>query len=87
MPKPTPPRPLDIVDRPDLIEAAATSMSIGAFARQMGAGPSSVWRWCSHGVRGVKLKTICVGGRTRISLNDAAAFLAATQTRRQRKGA
>lgn len=38
--------------------------------------PSTIWRWASHGVRGVRLETVRVGGTTCTSLEALERFFA-----------
>ena len=39
--------------------------------------PATLWRWASHGVRGVRLETVKVGGTTCTSLEVLRRFFAA----------
>jgi hypothetical protein len=39
--------------------------------------PSTIWRWCTRGVRGVRLESIRVGGTTATSQEALARFLEA----------
>jgi hypothetical protein len=55
-------------------------LSLAAASRLLPSRPhlSTVWRWCLRGIRGVKLRTVIVGGRrytTREYLNDFVAHL------------
>jgi hypothetical protein len=38
--------------------------------------PATIWRWASHGVRGVKLETIQIGGTSCTSLDALRRFFA-----------
>ncbi|MEX1229639.1 MAG: DUF1580 domain-containing protein [Planctomycetaceae bacterium] len=38
---------------------------------------STCWRWATHGVRGVKLKTVIIGGRRFVTMQSLEDFLAA----------
>ena len=62
-------------ERPMTLPAAAKE-----FGRISGRTPhvATVWRWCSRGVRGVRLESLVIGG-TRLVTQDAIdRFLAAT---------
>ena len=56
------------------------SLSISAAANSLPGRPnvSTVWRWISRGVRGVKLQTFCVGGRRYVTKESLENFLAQT---------
>jgi len=45
--------------------------------------PATIWRWAVHGLRGVRLETIKIGGTTCTSLQALARFFAALQGGRQ----
>lgn len=46
-----------------MVLLAEDRISLSKLARQEGLNPTTVWRWASRGVRGVKLETINVGAR------------------------
>lgn len=48
-------------------------------ARRLGVHTSSVWRWKLRGSGGRKLRTLSVGGRRYVLVEDLEAFLAAGQ--------
>ena len=51
-------------------------LSIGEAAREAEVSLSSCWRWVLKGVRGVRLRTVLVGGRRYVLVSDLDAFLA-----------
>ena len=51
--------------------------TINQLARREGIHSATCWRWMLHGVRGVKLRSIRVGGRRLILETDWLAFSAA----------
>ncbi len=51
--------------------------TINQLARREGIHAATCWRWMLHGVRGVKLRSIRVGGRRFILESDWLAFSAA----------
>ena len=51
-------------------------LSIGGAARKAEVSLSSGWRWVLKGVRGVRLRTVLVGGRRYVLVSDLDAFLA-----------
>jgi len=59
---------------PDAGLLAETLISIPRAAREMPGGrvnAATAWRWATHGVRGVVLETIVVGGRRRLTSREA----------------
>ena len=55
----------------------AKRYTITQVARLLAVHPSTVWRWKLKGVRGVKLKTVVIGGTRYVLEMDLKAFLAA----------
>jgi hypothetical protein len=55
-----------------------TRMSLTTLAHREGVSPSTVWRWASRGVRGVRLESALVGGRRMTSAEAFARFAEAT---------
>lgn len=51
-------------------------LTLNAAARRLSVHVSTVWRWYSAGVRGVRLRTHLVGGRRYCTLADLEKFLA-----------
>ncbi len=47
---------------------------------------STCWRWATHGVRGVKLSTVIIGGRRYVTLAALEDFLAALNSGEAAKG-
>ncbi|WP_442485133.1 DUF1580 domain-containing protein [Aeoliella sp. SH292] len=45
-------------------------LSLTKLAQQQDVNVSTVWRWAQRGVRGVRLETLCIGGR-RFTTNEA----------------
>lgn len=54
-------------------------VSLTALAKQEGVSASTVWRWTTRGIRGVRLESLTVGGRRYTSLQAFARFVLATQ--------
>ncbi|MCO6043323.1 DUF1580 domain-containing protein [Aeoliella sp. ICT_H6.2] len=46
-----------------MVLLAEQRLSLGKLARQEGLNPTTVWRWSTRGVRGVKLETMNIGAR------------------------
>jgi hypothetical protein len=55
-------------------------LSLAEAAKSLPGRPNvtTVWRWRNRGVRGVKLETVCIGGRRFTSREALARFCAAT---------
>ena len=53
-------------------------MSVSKLAREEGLNPTTVWRWATRGVRGVKLETMNIGARRFTSREAFERFVAAT---------
>lgn len=55
-------------------------LTITETARTLPGRPNvtTIWRWRNRGVRGVRLETICIGGRRFTSREALARFFAAT---------
>lgn len=51
--------------------------SVNQLARREGLHVSTCWRWMLHGVRGVKLRSVRIGGRRFILESDWQSFSAA----------
>lgn len=49
--------------------------SINEVAQNLRVHPATVWRWTLRGVKGRRLKTILIGGRRFVLLNDLENFL------------
>jgi hypothetical protein len=45
-------------------------------AKLVGVNLATVWRWCLHGARGKKLRSVHIGGRRFVLATDLDAFLA-----------
>lgn len=60
-----------------LIESMQNAMPISQAAQYIPGRPhiATIWRWTSKGVRGCKLKTVRIGGRTMVTLADIEDFL------------
>src|SRR5262245_28338744 len=61
-----------------MIEALTEELiSLADAAKSLPGRPSitTIWRWRSRGIAGVRLETICVGGRTYTSREALASFL------------
>lgn len=55
----------------------AQRLSIPKAARRAEVHVSTVWRWCLKGVRGRRLRSVCVGGRRFVFTDDLEDFIAA----------
>jgi hypothetical protein len=55
-------------------------LTISAAARELPGRPhvSTVWRWINHGVRGIRLQTVLVGGKRYTSRESLQAFVEQT---------
>lgn len=53
-------------------------LSLTELARQEGVNTATVWRWAQRGVRGFRLETLRVGGKTFTSRQAFARWVAAT---------
>lgn len=53
-------------------------LTLSRLASENGVNVATVWRWCTRGVRGVKLESLAVGGRRYTSAEAFERFLAAT---------
>ena len=62
------------------IETMNDRMTVNQLARREGVHVASPWRWMQHGVRGVRLRSIRVGGRRYITEADWLAFSASLNT-------
>ena len=60
-----------------LIKAESDRLTINEFARREKVHAATAWRWMQHGVRGIRLRSIRVGGRRFILESDWLAFSAA----------
>lgn len=58
-------------------------ISLRALAQQENVDVSTCWRWTSRGVRGVKLESFSVGGKTFTTSESFARFVAATTAARR----
>jgi len=65
---------MDAAELDSLIEDAVPVTAAAQFVPGR-PNTSTVWRWCSRGVRGVKLQTFFVGGRRMTSKRFIAEFL------------
>lgn len=52
-----------------------TRLTVTQLARREGVTPATVWRWCTHGTRGVVLQTVFIGGRRHTSDEAFARFV------------
>ena len=55
-------------------------LSISAAARELPGHPhvSTLWRWINHGVRGIRLQTVLIGGKRYTSRESLQAFVEQT---------
>jgi len=55
-------------------------LTISAAARELPGRPhvSTLWRWTNHGVRGIRLQTVLVGGKRYTSRESLQAFVEQT---------
>ena len=77
MSTPASPRPAVTGDPPDVLTAARHALTLAEAAEAVGVNPSTVSKWTLHGVGGVRLRSLKVGGRRRVTPGDLAAFVAA----------
>jgi hypothetical protein len=65
--------------------SAETLQSISEAAKAIPGRPhaSTVWRWRTRGIAGVRLEVVCVGGRTYTSSEAVARFLRSVTTAKQ----
>lgn len=53
-------------------------LTLSQLARSQGVNVATIWRWCTKGVRGVRLESLVIGGR-RVTTEEAfERFIAAT---------
>jgi hypothetical protein len=64
----------------DLLDESLVSLSEATHYVPGRPHVSTVWRWTTRGLRGVKLETIHAGGKRFTSLEAIRRFLVATQT-------
>jgi hypothetical protein len=48
----------------DLLSLSQAARRLPRLRAGRPVSPSTIWRWAAHGIRGIKLETIPVGGRT-----------------------
>ena len=60
-----------------IIAAARDGLNLAEVAAEAGVHPSTVSRWVSGGVDGLKLRSVKVGGRRRVTRGDLEAFVTA----------
>lgn len=54
----------------NLLSTVEAAKFVGARRGRRPINQSTIWRWCMHGVRGVRLESICIGG-TRVTSTEA----------------
>lgn len=60
-----------------VIETMNDRMTVNQLARREDVHSATCWRWMQHGVRGIRLHAIRVGGRRYVTEADWQAFAAA----------
>lgn len=53
-----------------LAAPSAERITLTQLARQEGVAPSSTWRWATKGVRGIRLPTVMVGAKKRVTTRN-----------------
>jgi len=62
----------------EILAEALTALPLAEAGRDVGVCEMTIRRWISAGIRGVRLKSLRVGGRRRVTKQQLAEFLAAT---------
>ncbi|QDT74466.1 DUF1580 domain-containing protein [Lacipirellula limnantheis] len=60
---------------------AEQRISFSQLASQQDVAVSTVWRWCTRGIRRIRLESMNVGGRRYTSMEAFERFVAATQSK------